>query len=193
MKIFTFMLLLLFLVCSMISCSKNNNSTITDEIKRKELELMEKELELKEKEILKEKMLKKKITLEEAKLFVENWAALQSNKALSAYFNLYSQDFQGIKRTSSGKIYYYNLNEWRDDKTKICSRNKYLYVSGTNITITGFDDTNGETKVQFTQYYSSDNYSDEGAKILHLTKDENGNIKILKEEMIYANEIIEGC
>lgn len=177
----------------MISCSKNNNSTINDEIKRKELELKEKELQLKEKEIYKEKMLAKKISQDEANNFVENWAALQSNKALNAYFNLYSADFQGIKRTSSGKTYYYNLNEWRDDKSKICSRNKYLYVSATNISITGFDDSNGQTKVQFTQYYSSDNYSDEGTKIITITKDDNNNIKIIKEEMIFANEIIDGC
>jgi hypothetical protein len=191
--------LLLCLLISSYSC-KNSSSNQADvkenpgefELKKKELELKEKELDLKEKE-LKLNAKQRKIPQEEVKAFVENWANIQTNKAMDLYIKLYSEDFQGIKKTKSGKTSYYNYNEWIDDRRKMYSTAKNLYISVYDVKTVLYNDSNGITKVQFGQYYYSENYSDEGIKVMELSRDDSGNIKILKEEMIYSGEVVDGC
>lgn len=162
------------------------------ELRKKEIELKEKELELKEKE-MNFNAKQKRIPSEEVKVFVETWANFQTNKAIDAYSNLYSTEFQGIKKTKSGKTTYFNYSDWINDRRKMYTSAKNLYISAYDIKFVSFNEATGNTKVQFTQYYSSENYSDEGMKIMELSRDNSGNIKILKEEMVYSGEAMDGC
>jgi len=162
------------------------------EIKKKELELKEKELDLKEKEMEFNAKLKR-IPPEEVKVFIENWANVQTNKALDSYTSLYSSEFQGIKKTKTGKTTFYNYSEWINDRRKMYSSAKNLVLSAYDVKVVSFDPNTGNTKVQFTQFYSSENYQDEGLKVMELIRDHSGSIKILKEEMVYSGEVTEGC
>lgn len=162
------------------------------EIKKKELELKEKELDLKEKEMKLNSKLKK-ITPEEVKVFIENWASIQTDKRIDEYISLYSTEFRGVKKSKSGKTSYFNYDEWINDRRKLYVSAKNLYLGAYNIRIISFDPNSGNTKVQFTQYYSSNDYQDEGLKVLELLRDDSGNIKIIREEMIYSSEVVDGC
>lgn len=195
--------ILLFIGLIFLSCKSNSSSTpdakaqsenITSEYenKKKELELKEKELDLKEKEMKLNSKLNR-IPSEEAKVFIENWASIQTNKAIDSYSRLYSDEFQGIKKTKTGKTSFYNYSEWMNDRRKMYSSAKNLSISAYDISVVSFDPNSAETKVQFTQYYYSDSYSDEGMKIMHLKRGSSGEIKIIKEEMVYSGEITEGC
>lgn len=162
------------------SCNKSSSNEIDTQKASNDLELRKKELELKEKELdLKEKEMKfnakqKRIQQEEVKIFVKNWTTLQTNKAIDAYTNLYSADFQGIKKSKTGKTTYFNYSEWMNDRRKMYSTAKNLFISSYDIKVVSFNESSGNTKVQFTQYYSSDNYSDEGIKVMELSRDNTG-------------------
>jgi len=196
MKIFIliFAFMFLFQSCKEGSSIQQENSTSQSdyEIKKRELELKEKELDLKEKE-MKFNAKQNRIQQEEAKIFIESWAAIQSNKAIDSYISLYSPDFQGIKKTKSGKTTYFNYSEWINDRSKMYTSAKNLSVSAYEIKLITFNETTGKTKIQFTQYYSSENYQDEGMKVMDLIRDDSGNIKIIREEMVYSGEVMEGC
>jgi len=193
---------LILIIASLFLFQSCNNSSSNEmetqkasndlELRKKELELKEKELELKEKE-MKFNAKQKRIQQEEVKLFVENWATLQTNKAIDAYTNLYSTDFQGIKKTKTGKTTYFNFSDWMNDRRKMYSTAKNLFISAYDIKVVSFNEATGNTKVQFTQYYSSEKYSDEGMKLMELNRDDSGEIKILKEEMVYSGEVMDGC
>lgn len=196
MKFFIIIIASLFIFHSCKN-SSNSQSEVKDnsndyEFRKKELELKEKELDLKEKE-MKFNAKQKKIPAEEVKIFIENWANIQTNKAIDSYIKLYSTDFQGIKKTKTGKTTYYNYSEWVNDKRKMYSSAKNLLLSAYDIKVVSFNESTGNTRVQFTQFYSSENYQDEGMKVMELSRDDSGNIRILKEEMVYSGEVTEGC
>lgn len=186
--------LLIFQSCKNSSSSQSEakDNTGDYELRKKELELKEKELDLREKE-MKFNAKQKKIPAEEVKIFIENWATIQTNKAIDSYIKLYSPDFQGIKKTKTGKTTYYNYVEWINDRTKMYSSAKNLLLSAYDIKVVSFNETTGNTRVQFTQFYSSENYQDEGMKVMELSRDDSGNIRILKEEMVYSGEVTDGC
>jgi uncharacterized membrane protein YccF (DUF307 family) len=128
-----------------------------------------------------------KVSQTEASTFLGKWCSLQSNKTFSQYVELYSQDFQGIKRTKSGKIYNFDYEQWMSDRAKLYKRARYLSVAADNIAVMDFDSNSKLTTVQFTQRYSSDKYSDQGTKLVKLRKSGDGNIKIAFEEMLNSN------
>ena len=57
----------------------------------------------------------KKLTENEIKIFINEWLNHQNNKNISQYLSLFSTDFNGIKRTKSGKTTYLNYYEWCED------------------------------------------------------------------------------
>jgi len=193
-------LIFIFIILPVLSsCSKSQSENLeiisqensAIELKKKELELKERELDLKEKEINKESLKKKKCTQDEVETFLQKWASYQSNKNLNSYIKCYSNSFEGIKRTNSGKRSYYDYNGWISDRSKMINNNSNILVSTYNIKVIGFDENSGITRVTFSQYFSSDNYADEGTKEMMLTKDDNGNIIIKKEEMIDSYKVLE--
>jgi succinate dehydrogenase/fumarate reductase cytochrome b subunit len=130
---------------------------------------------------------KYKISNSEATAFINNWCSSQSNKNFNEYSKMYAQDFQGIKRTKSGKISNYNITQWLSDRNKMFGRVKYLSVTADNTSISDFESNSNLTSVKFNQRYSSDKYSDQGLKIVKLRKSEDGTIKIAYEEMLTSN------
>lgn len=126
-------------------------------------------------------------TLDEVKTFLEGWSESQSNKDLNKYLTLYSSDFQGIKRTKSGKSTTYNFQQWAKDRSKMYATASNLSVSVADIKITTAEDSTGVITVEFLQAYSSDKYSDRGRKLMRLKRDE-GELKIVFEEMLYSIE-----
>lgn len=120
------------------------------------------------------------------------WQIYQNSGNISGYLSLYSYDFQGIKRTKSGKTFYLNYSEWSADRTKMYSTAQSLYIGVTDIKITELDNANGTAKATFTQFYTSANYSDEGMKVLKVKKDDNDKLKIYFEELIYSIDTIPG-
>lgn len=127
---------------------------------------------------------KYKVNQAEAAIFINNWCSVQSNKEMGQYANLYAPDFQGIKRTKSGKTHYYNCSEWLSDRSKLYKRVRYLSVTADNIAVKDFDSGSQLTTVQFTQRYSSDRYNDQGTKLVKLRKAVDGSIRIANEEML---------
>lgn len=184
--------LLVVISLSVLSCKKNSeNSNLSDELIRKEIELKEKEIALKEKEIERKETEQTKLSQSEVEAFVEKWISFQNNKAVNAYASLYDPSFRGIKRTKSGRTYNYDYSGWIADRTKMYRGTNYLNINASDIKLVGFDQSNGHSKVGFMQTFFSDNYSDEGMKIMTLIKDRSGEIKISYEELLYSKEAYE--
>jgi hypothetical protein len=134
----------------------------------------------------------------EVKGFVNEWASAQSDKNISKYILLYADDFHGVKRTKSGRTYDYNYSGWVADRTKMYSGNKYISVTVDKIKISNLNSPEGTAEVTFYQYFNSyqynttKSYSDEGQKVLKIRKEQNGDIKIFFEELVYSTETFGG-
>ncbi|MBK8300439.1 MAG: SPOR domain-containing protein [Chitinophagaceae bacterium] len=102
------------------------------------------------------------------------------------YSNFYSQNFQGIKRIKSGQVYYYNHDEWINDRTKMYTSAKNLVMTVSNVKITG--NTGKAAQVNFTHGYSSNAYKDIGVKQIEIEKADDGRIYITKEEMLNSSD-----
>ncbi|RPI12409.1 MAG: hypothetical protein EHM58_20150, partial [Ignavibacteriae bacterium] len=126
------------------------------------------------------------ITEAEINKFLELWTSYQNNKSISQYLGLYSSDFQGIKRTKSGKASYMNYSEWSTDRAKMYETAVNLNISLYSISVKEINKENGIATVEFGQVYSSAKYTDDGQKTMKLRKDSSGNIKIIFEEMKYS-------
>ncbi|MBX7047362.1 MAG: hypothetical protein K1X86_16145 [Ignavibacteria bacterium] len=177
-----------------ISFSENKieNSNTSDEIKKKELELKERELNLKEKELKNQNSSNFSGFFSESSLknFVNDWVGYQNNKNYPAYINCYSVDFNGVKRTKSGKTTNYNYSQWTEDRVKMYSSAKNLSIWIDEIEVKQLDNTNKTATVIFVQYYISDKYSDKGKKMLKI-KNENSSFKIYYEELFYSTDSID--
>ncbi|MBX7044238.1 MAG: hypothetical protein K1X86_00245 [Ignavibacteria bacterium] len=177
--------------------NKIENSNTSDDIKKKELELKERELNLKEKELLNQNSASGSFTLSNNSLnnFVNEWVSFQNNKNYSAYISCYSSDFNGVKRTKSGKTTNFNYSEWTQNRIKMYSSAKNLFISTSDFEVKQINNSSQAAVVLFMQYYSSDNYQDEGKKMLKI-RNENGAFKIYYEELFYSTDVInenEGC
>ncbi len=131
------------------------------------------------------------ITVGEAKSFINKWQAYQNNKQISDYLSLYSSDFSGIKRTKSGKTYYLNYSQWVSDRSAMYSKAINLYIGVYDVKV-NIENSGNTAKVSFQQTYSSNQYSDEGIKIVKLKRNSNGELAITNEELIYSTETFEG-
>jgi hypothetical protein len=128
----------------------------------------------------------KKLTENEIKIFINEWLNHQNNKNVSQYLTLYSTDFNGIKRTKSGKTTYLNYYEWSEDRRKMYEGAVDLNISIGEINIIENNDQSATAKIEFIQYYSSAKYSDEGKKVMNLRRANDNSIKIVFEELVYA-------
>jgi len=117
--------------------------------------------------------------LESIQQAIDVWRQDWSSLDTSAYLSHYHKSFR------SGK---YNLKRWRNYKTKVNQRKKFIDVKLTHMSIlhdpTLWDE--GEvTVVEFSQHYQSNNYKDISQKRLYLTRDNHqAPWKILIEESI---------
>lgn len=136
---------------------------------------------------------KKKITITESEVknFIYQWQTNQNNINIDAYLSQYSTDFQGIKRTKGGKTIYMNYTEWADDRRKMYSSAKNLYIGVSDLVVKELNTDNNTATVEFYQKYSSQKYSDEGQKVIKVKKNANGELKIYYEELLYSIETSE--
>lgn len=136
---------------------------------------------------------KKKITITESEVknFIYQWQTNQNNINIDAYLSQYSPDFQGVKRTKGGKTIYMNYSEWADDRRKMYSSAKNLYIGVSDLVVKELNTDNNTATVEFYQKYSSQKYSDEGQKVIKLKKNANGELKIYYEELLYSIETSE--
>jgi hypothetical protein len=78
------------------------------------------------------------------------------------------------------------------------SSNKYISVTVDKIKISNLNSPEGTAEVTFYQYFNSyqynttKSYSDEGQKVLKIRKEQNGDIKIFFEELVYSTETFGG-
>ena len=131
----------------------------------------------------------KPISDDELKTFINTWLGLQNNKEVSKYLSLYAPDFNGVKRTKSGKTSYMNFYEWGEDRRKMYENAVDLNISIGDINIIENNRQNATAKTEFIQYYSSAKYQDVGKKIINLKRVEDGSIKIVYEEMVYSSTL----
>lgn len=125
------------------------------------------------------------ITEEQALQFLkEKWQKAQNEHNLRKYSGLYDRRMKGIKRTSSGKKYEYNYEEWIKDRTSMINNlTMSIKIKNPKVSFKG-----EEVHINFVQYYSSQNYSDKGDKIIKLVKGAH-DIEILYEEMFNSEKI----
>jgi hypothetical protein len=192
-----FLLLLIILAIKFIvniDFSKNNSEIVENENNAKEDRERnsnnDKNTDIKEKENgdNKEDFQEKRkegdgLSKNEVKDFMDKWLDCQNQKKLANYSSFYSEDFEGIKRTKSGRTYRYDLSKWVSDRTKMYTAAKNLNISISNIDI---DIEDLEATVKFSQDYRSLKYNDVGKKIIKLRKLVNGNIEIYYEELLYS-------
>jgi hypothetical protein len=123
-----------------------------------------------------------RISKNEIEGFLSNWVNSQNYKMINEYVNLYSNQFQGIKRTPSGGVHYYDYVSWLVDRRRMILVATNLNVQIGDIQIID-EDFNGIT-LKFIQKYSSDRFKDIGEKILKINKNNFGEIRIIYEEML---------
>jgi hypothetical protein len=133
-----------------------------------------------------EASLQGRITFTDADDFIREWSAYQTNRDVKSYLELYSTDFQGIKRTKSGRTYRLDFPQWATDRSRMYAGARWVAVTATGLKVTGTDDSSGAVTVEFDQTYDSDSYHDTGRKLMTLKRDATGRIRIAREEMVYA-------
>lgn len=125
------------------------------------------------------------VTAEKARDFVSSWIGAQNEKNFELYALLYHPNFQGIKRTRSGRIYTYSHQTWMADRRKMFRNTTNLTVSVSDVMV---EEVNGTAIVKFTQYFSAKEYADYGPKILKLVN-LNGRTVIVKEELLWSRTL----
>src|SRR5690606_7560528 len=125
------------------------------------------------------------ISEEEINIFLNKWLQAQNDKLYEEYSGCYSNQFQGVRRTKSGGVYYFDYSDWLHDRIKMYTSAKNLNISIGNVQRLD-NDFNGTT-IKFIQKYSSDAYQDIGEKIMKLVKKGNGELRIVYEEMLNSN------
>lgn len=117
------------------------------------------------------------ISEETVKRFFSDWLAAQNNGAFSRYADMYSQNFVGIRR--SGKsTRKFDYDAWLKDRKKMFKKTMLVVANSTEIYISG-----NTASVKFEQTWESGAYKDKGNKLLNLAL-ENGNLRIIREEML---------
>lgn len=123
------------------------------------------------------------ISSTEIDTFLRNWIRYQNENIFDKYADLYSIQFQGIRRTLVGATRYCNQTEWLIMRKKTYGQATNLDVSALDVKIIN-QDFNGTT-IQFKQRWSCDLYKDIGDKIMKIYKNNTDHkIYIVYEEMI---------
>lgn len=127
------------------------------------------------------------ISEKEIMTFLDEWLKAQNSKNMASYASFYDPTFKGIKRVKDGRVFYYNHDEWINDRTKMYTAARNLAVTATNVRIS--DNTGETTRILFTSGYSSSAYTDMGEKELLIKKNNSGAFTILKEEMLNSDKL----
>lgn len=114
------------------------------------------------------------------------WARAQNEKDIRRYASCYAAEFQGLKRTKSGRVYSYDFNGWMKDRWNMIKVAVGLNLEVKNLRITLERDY---ALVEFDQYYRSVKYSDWGPKVMRVTLAPGAEPKISYEELKASNPL----
>jgi len=117
---------------------------------------------------------------ERARALLEAWLAAQNAGDYEAYTALYSERFEGVKR-SGERTYRYGRERWLDDRRRMFRRP--MQVSAEDVRISSASEA---AVIFFEQHWSAATYSDVGPKQLVLVEDE-GALLIGREEMLASH------
>ena len=103
------------------------------------------------------------LTVDKVTSLINRWASAQNAKDLVTYQSCYAASFEGVKRTASGRLNYYDFNAWMKDRRRMISEAVGLNVEVKNMRVSINHDM---ATVEFDQYYRSRQYSDWGPKTM---------------------------
>jgi len=101
--------------------------------------------------------------------YIKNWVTSWKEKNIDSYLSFYSKEFIGSEN---------NRGAWESSRHRALSKNKNISIELSNLQFQ--QNGKGIIKVNFTQIYKSDGFSDTGNKELTLLKKDTG-WKIVKE------------
>jgi ketosteroid isomerase-like protein len=101
--------------------------------------------------------------------FIQNWASAWEKKDVFTYLSFYSKEFKGSKN---------HRGAWEASRQRALKKNKNISIELSNLQFQ--QNGKGIIKVNFTQIYKSEGFSDTGNKELTLLKKDTG-WKIVKE------------
>lgn len=116
-----------------------------------------------------------------ARAGLETWLAAQNSGDLAAYSALYVPSFRGVRRTERDRKTF-DLAGWLADRKKMFA--KPMVVTADDLQVVS---TATETRVLFTQGWSSGKYADKGKK--EIVFDTAAPARILREEMLTAYSV----
>lgn len=119
------------------------------------------------------------LTVNGVRNLITHWVSSQNAKDLVSYQSCYGPSFQGVKRTASGHLFYYDFNGWMKDRRRMISEAVGLSVEVKNMNVNISGDI---ATVEFDQYYRSLRYSDWGPKVIKVKMTPAGE-KIVYEEL----------
>lgn len=111
------------------------------------------------------------------KEFLAKWLEAQNTGSYSAYANMYSNTFTGIKR-SGPRTKTLNVLEWLKDREQMFKED--FVVKAIN---PEFNSSGVTASIKFEQWWESARYKDKGYKIIDIRL-EGETLKIVREEMI---------
>jgi hypothetical protein len=121
---------------------------------------------------------------------VGRWLAAQNQRQFEAYAGLYADEFEGIKRTATGKETRLKLADWKADRKKMfTTKNLTVEIYGEEY---GREKSGAITAI-FYQLFRSGAYADQGLKILQLKKAADGTMKIVHEEIAAVKPLDHGA
>jgi ketosteroid isomerase-like protein len=103
------------------------------------------------------------LTVDTVNSLINRWVIAQNAKDLAAYQSCYGASFEGVKRTASGRLSYYDFNAWMKDRRRMISEAVGLNIEIRNMHVSIDGDV---ATVEFDQYYRSRKYSDWGPKTM---------------------------
>ncbi len=110
--------------------------------------------------------------------YIKNWVTSWQEKNIDSYLSFYSKEFIGSED---------NRGAWESSRHRALTKNKNITIELSNLQFQ--QNSKDKIKVNFTQNYKSDGFSDTGNKELTLLKKDTG-WKIVKEEWMPISSTI---
>lgn len=125
-----------------------------------------------------------------ATAFLAHWVTVQNGGDVAGYRALYDKKhFDGIKRTTKGKVVRFDNAGWLADREKMF-KNK-PQVAAQEASVTSWLEPGSRLKpgvivVRFVQRWKTERYADHGIKVLHLWRSPAGELTIIYEDLVNA-------
>jgi hypothetical protein len=138
----------------------------------------------------KKPQLTREVVEKEALALLAAWTKAQNDGDQAAYFGMYEpKHFNGVKRTSKGKVSRFDFAGWKTDRTRMFASKPTVASEDPGVTTwldTGSKLKPGVSIVRFTQRWKTAKYADHGIKVLHLWRDPSGKHHIIYEDLLNA-------